>query len=854
LSTEDIKRVCKTINNNLPSNSDIICLPFYRELPPKWAIFNELSKKVKQITVDRTDLFDEIYPDISNITKKVAAGTYKRAIVVATNIAEASITIDSLKYVIDTGYFISVSDNPYTFETNIDKKKISEASRIQRRGRVGRVGSGTVYYMYMKDSRKDFKSEFKICIENISNDLWDLMPINNNDIPLIPILNWDRLLGRRVPSDFNAEPFSEIFRDNKHLVDCKIFKNLLVEQYTSNGYFNLCVLNFLSIFNNINGNFDYSNKTAFNINKTNSLITKRSPRFVTGYDIKSCIFDQFGDFFIVHPEEKNIKREILTGKILSINKYVGNKNIDLHDGIIVSHRIYLYIKSCFINNLLIDHKSEYIPLTVFQENNVLKFARYDFNYEKSIVGRIISKLIENLKFHDSPVINRSIISTLIYAYICNIDDIVLIMIMLLHYSNYQLSGLNQNFKAYGELYGNDDLFIYYNIAKNIRNKISLIEKNNQEIIPIIFSKEKQQYMDQKKKILNDIKNKENYWILDIQLDHYNKFNILDNQNKLDINKNIFDFLNENAKRLSKNMIKQFIDIISEESISIDSNAANKLLKYYMENKSSLDKLKNINQSKTDINSLLWFKYNMPIKPHIDEYTCVKKSFIHGFGIFQTTMYNPTNNEYVDINFPAKRFKSVNSTLSKISDMSVYLSRNTLKNEISILINSDIDTLTECDLYGYNPTHIQLLTEYNNIDMLNISKKLFNKFTEIVSKKNIYINHLKPNTVNHPQLTEKLYKYKNNFTEYLIKLWTTDINSNIYYVNTNTFDGNNYRYFENNNQAGGDASKSTIKINVNKIPDILNKYNIKFIDFFKSLILLKNNNHHVYQKNGYLYIH
>ena len=50
--------------------------------------------------------------------------------------------------------------------------------------------------------------------------------------------------------------------------------------------------------------------------------------------------------------------------IISINKFVNNKTISLKNGLIVSHRIYLYIKSCFINNLLIDHNSEYIPLTV----------------------------------------------------------------------------------------------------------------------------------------------------------------------------------------------------------------------------------------------------------------------------------------------------------------------------------------------------------------------------------------------------------------------------------------------------------------------------------------------------------
>ena len=246
LSTENIKNICKTINNNLHPDSDIICLPFYRDIPSKWIIFNDLSKKVKQITVHRTDLFNEIFPDINKITKKVAIGTYKRAIVVATNIAEASITIDSLKFVIDTGYFISVSDNPYTSETDVKNYKISEVSRMQRRGRVGRVSSGTIYYMYKKDSRKEIKSELKFCISNISNELYELMPNKYNDPLLFPISNWNELIGKITPLDFDEHPYNEIFINSNHLIDTKIYKYLILEQYTNTDKFNISLLNFMS--------------------------------------------------------------------------------------------------------------------------------------------------------------------------------------------------------------------------------------------------------------------------------------------------------------------------------------------------------------------------------------------------------------------------------------------------------------------------------------------------------------------------------------------------------------------------------------------------------------------------------
>ena len=45
--------------------------------------------------------------------------------------------------------------NPKLDISKLDVKKISEASRIQRRGRVGRVSAGIVYYMYGKGKRED---------------------------------------------------------------------------------------------------------------------------------------------------------------------------------------------------------------------------------------------------------------------------------------------------------------------------------------------------------------------------------------------------------------------------------------------------------------------------------------------------------------------------------------------------------------------------------------------------------------------------------------------------------------------------------------------------------------------------
>ncbi|KAK9901865.1 hypothetical protein M0R45_001889 [Rubus argutus] len=72
----------------------------------------------------------------------------KRKVVVATNIAEASLTIDGIFYVIDSGY---AKQNVYNPKKGIDLltvTPISQASAKQRAGRAGRTGPGNCYRLY----------------------------------------------------------------------------------------------------------------------------------------------------------------------------------------------------------------------------------------------------------------------------------------------------------------------------------------------------------------------------------------------------------------------------------------------------------------------------------------------------------------------------------------------------------------------------------------------------------------------------------------------------------------------------------------------------------------------------------
>jgi HrpA-like RNA helicase len=73
---------------------------------------------------------------------KIFERTYDRKIILSTNIAESSITIADIRYVVDSGY---VKIKSYDWEGSIDKMVVvpcGKSSANQRAGRAGRVSDG----------------------------------------------------------------------------------------------------------------------------------------------------------------------------------------------------------------------------------------------------------------------------------------------------------------------------------------------------------------------------------------------------------------------------------------------------------------------------------------------------------------------------------------------------------------------------------------------------------------------------------------------------------------------------------------------------------------------------------------
>ena len=110
--------------------------------------------RLKRLLEDREIPGTRIVPLYGNLPVKeqravfAKAGDGERKVVIATAIAETSITIDGVRTVIDSGLMRTLQYSPRTGMSRLVTQKVSRASADQRRGRAGRTGPGTCYRLW----------------------------------------------------------------------------------------------------------------------------------------------------------------------------------------------------------------------------------------------------------------------------------------------------------------------------------------------------------------------------------------------------------------------------------------------------------------------------------------------------------------------------------------------------------------------------------------------------------------------------------------------------------------------------------------------------------------------------------
>lgn len=95
-----------------------------------------------------------LHGDLSPTEQDRAVGPADRPkVILSTNVAESSVTIEGVTAVIDSGLARVAADSPWTGLPSVELRRISQASATQRAGRAGRTAPGRVIRLY---SAEDF--------------------------------------------------------------------------------------------------------------------------------------------------------------------------------------------------------------------------------------------------------------------------------------------------------------------------------------------------------------------------------------------------------------------------------------------------------------------------------------------------------------------------------------------------------------------------------------------------------------------------------------------------------------------------------------------------------------------------
>lgn len=331
----DINMLIDELNSSIDDNW--IALPFYSSLnDDKRKFIEKIDDEFTSLRInDRRQNFNDI-PSLTSGKK-----SFTNFVLVATNIAEASITISRLYYVIDTG---TRKINTYDYKRRSEKlilADISETSRVQRKGRVGRRREGEAYFMYEKGKTSKNKIPYDFSISNINNDIY---------------------IRLRQNIDENE------FKINKY----NLYEIIKLNYETTDGEYLY------------KGNNDYNDYTfQYYIPKI----------YETGYSIDD-LYDAYGRFYLIHPEELNIERNI-NGTIVKVKNPKEIKIINHKTGQIQSDKMDSFFLDFSINNYIDNNNNK-----TEEGNNITeiieKFKLKNTKNSKCLVYSIFNNCYEKM--------------------------------------------------------------------------------------------------------------------------------------------------------------------------------------------------------------------------------------------------------------------------------------------------------------------------------------------------------------------------------------------------------------------------------------------------------------------------
>lgn len=142
----------------------------------------ELSGKFSELLIIKLtrDTNIKIYNgDVTRFLLTYAIEKNRKYLVVATNVAESSITFPKLDYVIDLGRQLNVNYDIFTRSYKVETEYMTLNSKVQRMGRVGRTQDGEYIRLYEQSDLMEFKN--RIRSENMGPRLIEIICTMKSD-------------------------------------------------------------------------------------------------------------------------------------------------------------------------------------------------------------------------------------------------------------------------------------------------------------------------------------------------------------------------------------------------------------------------------------------------------------------------------------------------------------------------------------------------------------------------------------------------------------------------------------------------------------------------------------------------
>ncbi|KAF1764345.1 hypothetical protein GCK72_004292 [Caenorhabditis remanei] len=143
-----LNHVIRYLTDSPILGSILVFLPGFEDIQKAMALINEWKNKLINM---KSVCVVPLHSQMSNhdeAFKKVDDGT--RKIILATNIAEASITIEDVIFVVDTGKAKEKCFDHNAKMSTLSTKSIAKSNALQRSGRAGRVANGYCFRLYSK--------------------------------------------------------------------------------------------------------------------------------------------------------------------------------------------------------------------------------------------------------------------------------------------------------------------------------------------------------------------------------------------------------------------------------------------------------------------------------------------------------------------------------------------------------------------------------------------------------------------------------------------------------------------------------------------------------------------------------